>query len=396
MVHLPFSLVRSHFTIMSEADISSPRRRGWFRFTLRTLLLATFLVALAASYMGYHVARVGREREVAAEIRAAGGETLYCYQVEQGLLDADPPGPWPIRWLFGDDIFAAVQDVSYSYDPLANDEALTRLQELAELRGLRLYGEGFTDGGVDEVLKTRNLQAISLGDTAITPAGLGRLSQLPQLEHLTLSGSSVTDDHAVQLSSFSHLESLQLVRTSVTDEGLAAVGTITGLRSLQLQLAPGVSDSGIAALAPLRNLETFFLLGTSISDESLRTIGELRNLRFLFLWEKAVTDAGVVHLERLHALETLNLRGTQVGDEGIAVVRGMPRLDHLSINETAVTDAGLMKLHGLKALSVLEVTLGEGVTAEGVDGLKAHLPGCTVRCWERNPITGNTFLISDR
>ena len=421
-VCLPFSLVRSHFTIMSEADISSPRRRRWFRFTLRTLLLVTFLVALAASYMGHHVARARLERRVAAEVWDAGGRAVYSHQIQQenplGLrseaVSVGPPGPWPIRRLFGDDIFDAVHYVVFSNNPSVNEKGLTRLHELTELRHLELHGERFTDAGIDDLLKIRHLQRLHLRDTSITPAGLGRLSQLPALQELGIIGSSVTDAYAEQLTSFPHLETVYFIQTRITDEGLSSLAAMTGLRRLGIvqALGGGVSDTGIAALASLRDLEELSLAGTPVTDESLRMIGELRNLRMLYFGLSDVTDGGMMHLEGLHALETLILSGTEVGDEGIAVVAGMPRLrelylggtlitdrgldhlegladlEYLNICGTDVTDAGLVKLRGLKSLTSLHVTLGEGMTAEGVDALKVHLPGCTVECFEGHPLRG--------
>ena len=49
----------------------------WLRFRLRTLLLATVLVALGASYLGRDLDRARIERAVLGEIHAAGGQPIH-------------------------------------------------------------------------------------------------------------------------------------------------------------------------------------------------------------------------------------------------------------------------------------------------------------------------------
>ena len=99
-------------------------------------------------------------------------------------------------------------------------------------------------------------------------------------------------------------------------------------------------------------------------------------------------DEGIGVVARMPQLRELDLYGTLITDRALDYLEGLAHLEHLNISDTDVTDAGLMKLRGPESLALLEVTLGEGLTAEEVDALKVHLPGCTVRCWRRDPITG--------
>jgi hypothetical protein len=61
---------------MREASPARPRRR-WFRYSLRTLLLAVTLVAVA---LAYWVNGAERQRRAVAAIEAAGGTVRYDYE----------------------------------------------------------------------------------------------------------------------------------------------------------------------------------------------------------------------------------------------------------------------------------------------------------------------------
>ena len=58
----------------------------------------------------------------------------------------------------------------------------------------------------------------------------------------------------------------------------------------------------------------------------------------------------------------------------------------LDLSRTQITDAGIRSLGGLKKLTSLEVTIGNGVTPQGVTELKKAIPACEVRCWDLHGI----------
>jgi hypothetical protein len=85
------------------------RKRRCFQFSLRTLLIFTFLVAVPCAWLGSKIERKRREREAVKVIAEFGGRAYYDYQFNgdpedpQWSVDAEPSAPgWLRRWL-GDD-----------------------------------------------------------------------------------------------------------------------------------------------------------------------------------------------------------------------------------------------------------------------------------------------------
>jgi hypothetical protein len=82
-------------------------------------------------------------------------------------------------------------------------------------------------------------------------------------------------------------------------------------------------------------------------------------------------------------LKELVISCTAISDVGLSHVASLRGLQHLDLLATSVTDAGLQQLRGLSSLSALDVEIGNGITMQGVDRLKAQLPHCVIHCWGR-------------
>src|SRR5438105_2837109 len=97
-----------------------------FRFSLRTLLLATVVLGLFLGWLGNLLIRVRRQRQIVTQITNTGGRVSYGYEQSEGTLvgnvwqGAPPPGPKIIRALLGDDIYAYVVLVQFSNDRLTD------------------------------------------------------------------------------------------------------------------------------------------------------------------------------------------------------------------------------------------------------------------------------------
>ena len=88
-----------------KAD-SPKRKRRWFQFSMRTLLIFTLVCAVASALVARRVAEKRKDREVVAEVFKSGGIAYYDYQREG--TDRTPPGPDWIRRLAGENVFSDV------------------------------------------------------------------------------------------------------------------------------------------------------------------------------------------------------------------------------------------------------------------------------------------------
>lgn len=397
---------------MAVAGPSSPpkRPRRWLRFSLRTMLVLMVLTSLALGWLGNTLIRVRQQREIVAEIEAAGGKILYEYQLQPREFGEDltPPGPKLLRMLLGDDAFAQVAWVQSCHDGesrLTNQD-LERLHELPALWNLDLHGAGISDKGVDQIKRLAGLKWLSLWETRVTGQGLARLSTLDKLEYLGLSGDSVTDDTLQGVSKLSQLDTVMLGRTAVTSAGLSHIAALSNLKDLRIYQVSGVDNDGLRHVSQLRTIERFHCWGTSVSDDGLVHLRGLNRLRELWLCNMPVGDSGAQHLEGLTSLKWLSLSGTMVGDQGLVHLRRLRELEHLDlgwtqitdegmphlaelvqlrklvINSTAVTDQGLIKLAALKELRWLNV--GPHVTLDGANKLKQSLPDCRIESYGSN------------
>lgn len=210
----------------------SKRRRRWFQFSLRTLMLFTLVCAIASARVGCELEETRREQAVVAEIEAMRGTVVYH--------DTDGP-PWiaqhfrRVRWV--DLGRPGITDAQLEY-------VTKHLRKLAGLEELWLDGAPITDAGLSHVIELRGLKILYLDDTRVTDTGLVHLKDIPHLRELGLRGTKITDVGVKQLTALSGLEELCLCETLVTDAGLEPLKEMAGLEILGLSYTK-VTDEGV-------------------------------------------------------------------------------------------------------------------------------------------------------
>lgn len=198
---------------------AAKRRRRWFQFSLRTLLVF-FLICGVTMWIAVEMREAEKQREVVAAIRSKGGAVFYDYQWKNDMYDVrvKPPGPTWLRKFVGRDFLSNVR-----YVRLADTSLATHARQLQRLRGLeelRLHGGATTDSSLIQLKEFTNLRVLSLTGTGVTDAGLKHLQTLTNLRRLCLYGTAVTDEGLEHLKALTSLEWLSLGATQVTDTGI--------------------------------------------------------------------------------------------------------------------------------------------------------------------------------
>ncbi len=176
----------------------SKRKRRWFQFSLRTLMVFTLICAIACAWLGSKIERKRRERESVKLIEEMGGSAYYDYQVVEDSLapswspDAPPSGPAWLRWLLGDDFFAEVNGVVLNHSEPSGNAKRLHLEELTQLEYLFLDELG-SDALLADLKGLTRLKHLELCGATITDAGLQHLRALTKLEWLDVRDTKVTD-----------------------------------------------------------------------------------------------------------------------------------------------------------------------------------------------------------
>src|SRR6185436_3723920 len=166
-------------------DATSKRR--WYQFSLRTLLVAFTLAAVA---VGVAVLPAERQHRAAQRVRALGGSVYYSDPPPQESAVAAHLRGWLSR-----DYLDTVAEI----DLVASD---------------------LTDADTAHFMGLTQVERLLLDDTKLTDAGLVQLKGLTRLRRLSLNNTRITDVGLSHLQRGSQLETLWLERTQITDAGL--------------------------------------------------------------------------------------------------------------------------------------------------------------------------------
>jgi hypothetical protein len=236
-----------------DAPKPKKRKRRWFQFSLRSLLIATLMCAVACGWLGKKIEQKRNERAAFQAIARLGGGMQYDYQL--GGSGGTPHGPAWLRKLLGDDFFSDVEVVVFPVDPSlilgsggeVSYDGLVYLQSFVHLQILILRGDSFTDAGLEHLKGLTKLGRLDVESKNITDAGLEHLKGLTDLQSLTLNSNRITDAGLEHVKRLIHLRRSFLTRTHVTDAGLQHLKGLSQLQTLNLE-ATDVTDAGVARL----------------------------------------------------------------------------------------------------------------------------------------------------
>ncbi|OHB69428.1 MAG: hypothetical protein A2V70_05905 [Planctomycetes bacterium RBG_13_63_9] len=230
--------------------ILKPKRR-WLQFSLRTLFVATTLLAI---WLGILVHGARRQAQAVKAIRAAGGWVLYEYAcetsgnvievIEGNQIEPQIPG-WLLK-LLGEDVVFDVTFVSLDRTTIGNTELLA-VRALPKVRYLQLNHSELDEAAFRHLKEMRDLKILDLRYTNATDAALDGLGGLTHLRSLHLTNTHITDSGLNRLAKCTELESLALDRTEITDSALENLKGLKRLRLLTLS-STEVSQRGVMKL----------------------------------------------------------------------------------------------------------------------------------------------------
>jgi hypothetical protein len=320
--------------------------RRWFRFGLRTLLIALTLLCV---WLGFKVNAARRQHEVVQAILQAGGRVAYDYQMvpvpvapnDFNINDAAMPRtPAWLRSIFGDDFFCNVIYVGFSVS--GADFKLARIADLPSIRRFVLRSIPAAAGGGKAEMHLRD-------------EGLAVFGQLSELQELTLFGQEIEGPGLKSLVALKNLKHLGLHNTFINDAGLEQVGKLTTLQNIILN-ADLISDAGLHYLetVPKLNLDPMSPSIAQISDSRLAALSRLDNL-------------DVLSFHKCHF----------INESALNRLQNMAQLKGLNFYDCDITDAALQYLHEFTNLLGVHIEKSRA-TAKGVRELQQALPNATI------------------
>jgi hypothetical protein len=308
--------------------MSSPVRRRWFRFSLKTLLvLFTFFCA----WLGMLTSNASRQKRAVEAIQRSGGEFHYDYQKVPSRSGSgtaysprlSPPGPKWLRRILGDHYFITPVYLNISKQPGIRDDCFAHLRALPRIERAFFYQAPFQDRDVVHLKHLTNLKSLTFNAGSLSGPNAPRqfefLQYLPQLESLSLIDSNFGDADAEHLKGATKLKTLFIYGSEIGDDGLA-----------QLQ--------------HLKNLEYIGLGGTNVTDRGIAYLNALPKLQYISATNLNITDAAFESFTKMTALRDLELSNTRVSREGIDRLRqAMPtcEVNGKSIEGTSIQDVKL-------------------------------------------------------
>ena len=185
--------------VAGQPQPAPPRRRTFFRVSVRGLLLLILVIGCGLGWIA-QIVRTGQvQRRAVAAIYQAGGWVVYDTEWDEDQNTSTWKPRWP-KWLVdqvGVDYLGNV--VFINLHDRGTDEVLTHVGRLKHLKQLHRPGFAVTDAGLVHLGRLSDLQLLSLDDTQVTDAGLAHLKGLSGLKWLKLSRTRVTDAGVAEL-----------------------------------------------------------------------------------------------------------------------------------------------------------------------------------------------------
>jgi hypothetical protein len=220
-------------------------RRSALQFTLRSLFVLTFLVALGLGWFMTELRRARTQTEAVSLVSRSGGDVGYRFALgEHGQRLASRLDDGFLAYAVDVD-FTALTDAFGHGACRTVDADLSPLERLPYVETLDLRGAyHLTDAGFKHLEHLTRMRVLDLASTPINDGGLRHLGAMTHLQGLSLAMTRVSDFGLEHLSRLTDLKRLDLLELRVTDTGLRQLRHLTQLRKASSNPSIGVDWQG--------------------------------------------------------------------------------------------------------------------------------------------------------
>ena len=265
--------------MQTEPPKSDPpkRKRRWFQFSLRTMMVFVTLLCLGLGLNSIRV-RANRQRATVEKLRSIKAVVLYDYETDElgnalNLTRVQKPGPeWLVNFLGVDWFATAVHVTAHEIDD-GTVEALADLPNLKLLHVVETPPSLFQVVGCLNALRVLELERNRTPFRPLIDEDWKGFENLHQLRHLTLEGFHVKDPALVHLKAATQLEVIKLRHTRISDAALENLEGLKALRHIDL-VGSRVSDACLIHLRALPSLKSLMVISTRITSKGIRRLLE--------------------------------------------------------------------------------------------------------------------------
>jgi hypothetical protein len=144
------------------------RKRRWFQFSLRTMLLAVLVVSMLLSWVACEMQEGTRQRAALQAVKELGGRVNYDHPNRKTTRSA--------LTRYVEDHFPRGISLIVLEGPAVCDASLEQLSMLTHVTRLNiLRAPNVTDAGLEHLKGLTSLESLILQDTQVTPEGVERL-----------------------------------------------------------------------------------------------------------------------------------------------------------------------------------------------------------------------------
>jgi hypothetical protein len=231
---------------------------------------------------------VQKRKAAVAAIREAGGQI----QMEMGT-------PSRLESWFGPELFGNVLKIDLRDSKKVDNDLLTQIGVLKELRRLDLSSAHIDDEGLRRIAHLP-LEELWLQSTQISDKSAATLSKMPTLNFLQLNATSLSDEFLENLQPLPALQRLGLRGTRVTGAGMKFLPRHPILTELDVYHTK-VDDAGVEQLAACQLLTSLGLSMTQVTNQTFEQLAKLPNLTDADLSaNRHVTTEAVLDFEKNH------------------------------------------------------------------------------------------------
>ena len=186
--------------------------------------------------------------------------------------------------------------------------------KLPRLDTLSIFNCDANDECISSLANLKELRELYLGNNAVTSAIGPHLSNLPKLRRVNLAGTKIDDACLRDLSKISTLTSLGLGRTKISERGLSYLVGLD-LKSVGLQETK-IGDKACGIIVRFPCLYSLHLDGTNITNEGVSKLESLKKLGDLSLRNTRIDDGCVEVLLKMKQIRSLDILGTRISEQG--------------------------------------------------------------------------------